>query len=405
MLETFNDISEAIDAYKNGEMIIVVDDEDRENEGDLIMAAEKVSSEDVNFMSKEARGLICVALTEERADKLNINLMVRDNTALHETRFTVSVDAITGTTTGISTHDRALTIKALINKDTSPDELARPGHIFPILGAEGGVLRRAGHTEASIDMAKLAGLSHAGVLCEIMDDDGTIAKLPRLVELSKRYNLKLITVRDIIEYRRKNEKLVELVEKVNMPTGNGSFILYLYENILSKETHVALVKGEISDKEPVLVRVHSECLTGDALGSLRCDCGDQLSAAMKMIEDEGKGILLYMRQEGRGIGLKNKILAYQQQDLGLDTVEANGVLGLKPDLRNYGIGAQILVDLGVRKMKLMTNNPKKVVGLDAYGLEISERVPIEIEPHADNKKYLETKRDKLGHLILKRTGD
>ncbi len=400
-MDKFNDISEAITAYKNGEMIIVVDDEDRENEGDLIMAAEKVTAEDVNFMSKEARGLICVALTEKRAHKLNINLMVRDNTALHETRFTVSVDAITGTSTGISAHDRALTIKALINEDTSPAELARPGHIFPILGAEGGVLRRAGHTEASIDMAKLSGLSHAGVLCEIMDDDGTMAKLSRLVELSERYDLKLITVRDIIEYRRKNEKLIELVEKVNMPTGNGSFVLYLYENILSKETHVALVKGEISDKEPVLVRVHSECLTGDALGSLRCDCGDQLSAAMKMIEDEGRGILLYMRQEGRGIGLKNKILAYQQQDLGLDTVEANEALGLKPDLRNYGIGAQILVDLGVRKMKLMTNNPKKVVGLDAYGLEISERVPIEIEAHADNKKYLETKRDKLGHLILK----
>jgi len=400
-LEKFDEITEAAESYKNGKIIIVVDDEDRENEGDLIMAAEKVTSKDVNFMSKEARGLICVALTEERARKLNIDLMVRDNTALHQTRFTISVDAIAGTTTGISAQDRALTIKTLINENTSPTELARPGHIFPILAAEGGVLRRAGHTEASIDMAKLAGLSPSGVMCEIMDEDGTMAKLPRLVEMADKFKLKLISVRDIIEYRRKNEKLVELVEKVKMPTGNGNFMLYLYENILSKETHVALVKGEISDKEPILVRVHSECLTGDVLRSLRCDCGDQLSAAMKMIEDEGKGIVLYMRQEGRGIGLKNKILAYRQQDLGKDTVEANEALGLKPDLRHYGIGAQILVDLGVRKMKLMTNNPKKVVGLDAFGLEISERVPIEIEPQEENKKYLETKRDKLGHLILK----
>ena len=400
-MDNFDKISDAIEAYKNGEIIIVVDDEDRENEGDLIMAAEKISAEAVNFMSKEARGLICVALTEERAQKLNIHLMVRDNTALHQTRFTISVDAIAGTTTGISTKDRAITIKTLIDKKSSPADLARPGHIFPILGAEGGVLRRAGHTEASIDLAKLSGLTPAGVLCEIMDEDGTMAKLPRLVDLSDKYNLKLITVRDIIEYRRKNEKLIKLIEKVKMPTGNGNFMLYLYENILSEETHVALVKGKISSEEAILVRVHSECLTGDVLGSLRCDCGDQLDAAMKMIEDEGKGIVLYMRQEGRGIGLKNKILAYKQQDLGKDTVEANEVLGFKPDLRNYGIGAQILVDLGVRKMKLMTNNPKKVVGLDAYGLEICERIPIEIEPHAENKKYLETKRDKLGHLILK----
>ena len=352
-------------------------------------------------MSKEARGLICVALTEERAEKLKLNLMVRDNTALHQTRFTVSVDAKEGTTTGISAHDRSTTIKTIYNPETTPSQLARPGHIFPILAVKGGVLRRAGHTEASIDLAGFAKLDPTAVLCEIIDEDGTMAKLPRLIEMSEKFGLKLISVRDIIEYRRKNEKLVELVEKVKMPTSNGEFILHLYENILSKETHVALVKGTVSKEKAVLVRVHSECLTGDALGSMRCDCGDQLDRALKNIEEEGNGILLYMRQEGRGIGLKNKILAYHQQDLGKDTVEANEALGFKPDLRDYGIGAQILVDLGVRKMKLMTNNPKKVVGLDAYGLEIIERVPLEVEPHVQNKKYLETKRDKLGHMILK----
>ncbi|MCH8289098.1 MAG: bifunctional 3,4-dihydroxy-2-butanone-4-phosphate synthase/GTP cyclohydrolase II [Candidatus Marinimicrobia bacterium] len=400
-MEQFNSIPEAVKAYKKGEMIIVVDDEDRENEGDLIMVAEKITPEAVNFMSKEARGLICVALTEERAEKLKLNLMVRDNTALHQTRFTVSVDAKEGTTTGISAHDRSTTIKTIYNPETTPSQLARPGHIFPILAVKGGVLRRAGHTEASIDLAGFAKLDPTAVLCEIIDEDGTMAKLPRLIEMSEKFGLKLISVRDIIEYRRKNEKLVELVEKVKMPTSNGEFVLHLYENILSKETHVALVKGTVSKEKAVLVRVHSECLTGDALGSMRCDCGDQLDRALKNIEEEGNGILLYMRQEGRGIGLKNKILAYHQQDLGKDTVEANEALGLKPDLRDYGIGAQILVDLGVRKMKLMTNNPKKVVGLDAYGLEIIERVPLEVEPHVQNKKYLETKRDKLGHMILK----
>jgi len=400
-LEEFNKIVDAIEAIKNGEIIIVVDDEDRENEGDLIMAAEHCTAESINFMSKEGRGLICVALPEKRATTLDIELMVRDNTALHQTRFTISVDAIEGTTTGISSHDRAKTVQVLIDSKSKPTDLARPGHIFPILAAEGGVLRRAGHTEASLDMAILANLNRAGVLCEIIDEDGSMAKLPRLKDLSEKFDLKLITVRDIIEYRRRNEKLVELIEKVKMPTKNGKFDLHLYENKLSGETHVALVKGEVSADEPILVRVHSECLTGDALGSLRCDCGDQLDAAMEKIEEEGSGIILYMRQEGRGIGLKNKILAYHQQELGKDTVEANEVLGFKPDLRDYGIGAQILVGIGVRKMRLMTNNPKKVVGLDAYGIEITERVPIEIAPQENNKKYLETKRDKLGHLILK----
>ena len=400
-MEEFNKIKDAIEAYKNGEIIIVVDDKDRENEGDLIMAAEHCTADSINLMSKEGRGLICVALLEERANLLGIELMVRDNTALHQTRFTISVDAIEDTTTGISSRDRAKTVQVLIDPDSKPSDLARPGHIFPILAAEGGVLRRAGHTEASIDMAKLAGLNPSGVLCEIIDDDGSMAKLPKLLELSDKFNLKIISVRDIIEYRRRNEKLVKLVEKVKMPTKNGDFILHLYENILSGETHVALVIGKISPENPILVRVHSECLTGDALGSLRCDCGDQLNASMERIEKEGTGIILYMRQEGRGIGLKNKILAYHHQDLGKDTVEANKILGFKPDLRDYGIGAQILVDLGVRKMRLMTNNPKKVVGLDAYGIEISERVPIEIQPQENNKKYLETKRDKLGHMILK----
>ncbi len=400
-MEEFNKITDAVEAYKKGEIIVVVDDEDRENEGDLIMAAEYCTAESINFMSKEGRGLICVALPEERATTLGIELMVRDNTALHQTRFTISVDAKEGTTTGISSHDRAKTVQVLIDPDSKPADLARPGHIFPILAAEGGVLRRAGHTEASIDMAKLAGLNRSGVLCEIIDDDGSMAKLPRLKELSEKFNLKLISVRDIIEFRRRNEKLVKLVEKVKMPTKNGNFVLHLYENNLSGENHVALVKGDVSQEKPILVRVHSECLTGDALGSLRCDCGDQLDAAMGKIEEEGTGIILYMRQEGRGIGLKNKILAYHQQELGKDTVEANEALGFKPDLRDYGIGAQILVDLGVRKMKLMTNNPKKVVGLDAYGIEITERVPIEIAPQENSKKYLETKRDKLGHLILK----
>ena len=400
-MEEFNKIKDAIESYKNGEIIIVVDDKDRENEGDLIMAAEHCTADSINLMSKEGRGLICVALLEERANLLGIELMVRDNTALHQTRFTISVDAIEDTTTGISSSDRAKTVQVLIDPDSKPSDLARPGHIFPILAAEGGVLRRAGHTEASIDMAKLAGLNPSGVLCEIIDDDGSMAKLPKLLELSDKFNLRIISVRDIIEYRRRTEKLVKLIEKVKMPTKNGNFILHLYENILSRETHFALVRGKISPENPILVRVHSECLTGDVLGSLRCDCGDQLNAAMERIEKEGTGIILYMRQEGRGIGLKNKILAYRHQDLGKDTVEANKILGFKPDLRDYGIGAQILVDLGVRKMRLMTNNPKKVVGLDAYGIEISERVPIEIQPQENNKKYLETKRDKLGHMILK----
>ncbi len=397
----FNTIEEAVAAIRDGEMIVVVDDADRENEGDLIMAAELVRPEDVNFITREARGMLCVSITRERARALDLDFMVEQNTALHATPFTVSVDAKHGTTTGISAYDRAQTIRTIIGPSTKPEDLARPGHIFPLIARDGGVLRRAGHTEAAVDLARMAGLKSSGVLCEIMADDGTMARGARLKEFTEKHNLKIITIADLIEYRRQREKLVRRRIVVDMPTEHGDFKLYLYENVLNPvEHHVALVKGRIASGRPVLTRVHSECLTGDVFASKRCDCGDQLAAAMRKVNDEGQGVILYMRQEGRGIGLMNKLLAYALQEEGKDTVEANETLGFKADLRDYGIGAQILKDLGINKIKLMTNNPKKVVGLGGYDLEIVERVPLEICPNEINEKYLKTKRDKLGHLFL-----
>jgi 3,4-dihydroxy 2-butanone 4-phosphate synthase/GTP cyclohydrolase II len=396
----FNTIEEAIESIRRGEIVIVIDDEDRENEGDFIMAAEKVTPEAINFMAKYGRGLICVAITERRANELEFFPMVDMNTSLHGTSFLVSVDYIKGTTTGISAFDRAATIKAIVSPDTHPGDFAKPGHVFPLRAVDGGVLRRAGHTEASVDLARLAGLYPAGVLCEIMNDDGTMARVPQLFKIAKKFGLKIITIKDLISYRLKREKLVRKITTTKLPTRYGFFELHLYESLTDGKVHVALVKGQIDGSEPTLVRVHSECLTGDVFGSLRCDCGEQLHSAMRMIEREGKGVILYMRQEGRGIGLVNKIKAYRLQDEGKDTVEANEMLGFKPDLRDYGIGAQILVDLGIRKMRLLTNNPKKIIGIAGYGLEIVERVPIEIQPNEINLHYLRTKRDKLGHLIL-----
>ncbi|MCD6408637.1 bifunctional 3,4-dihydroxy-2-butanone-4-phosphate synthase/GTP cyclohydrolase II [bacterium] len=399
----FSKIEEAIEDIKKGKFVIVVDDESRENEGDLIIAAEKITPQAVNFMAKEARGLICVALLPERIEQLGLSPMVSDNTALHRTDFTVSVDAAYGVSTGISAYDRAFTIKLLIDKKTKPEDLAKPGHIFPIRAKEGGVLVRAGHTEAAVDLARLASLYPAGVLCEIMKDDGTMARLPDLIEFSKKYGLKIITIKDLIEFRRKKEKLVERVLSVSLPTDFGKFTLILYRDKIENNYHIALVKGDLKlkdENDSILVRVHSQCLTGDIFHSQRCDCGQQLHKALQMIEKEGRGVLVYLPQEGRGIGLVNKLKAYLLQEKEkLDTVEANLKLGFPEDLRDYGIGAQILADLGLTRIRIMTNNPRKVVGLEGYGIKIVERVPIEVKPTPYSKKYLETKRKKLGHLI------
>jgi len=394
-------IESAIADIKLGKLVIVVDDEDRENEGDFITAAENASAEVINFMSTHGRGLICAALTEERCNDLLLQPMVSDNTSLHETAFTVSVDLLgNGCTTGISAQDRSKTVLALINPDTRPDDLGRPGHIFPLRAKKGGVLRRSGHTEATIDLARLAGLSPAGVLVEIMNEDGTMARLPQLEEIAKKFNLKLISIKDLIEYRLQQETLIRESVRVNMPTKYGDFELIAFEQVNTGEIHMALKKGSWEPGEPVLVRVHSSCMTGDILGSLRCDCGDQLHQALKQVDQAGKGLVLYMNQEGRGIGLLNKLKAYKLQEQGLDTVEANLELGFNMDERDYGIGAQILRQLGISKLILMSNNPRKRAGLLGYGLEIVGNQPLEIKSNPHNEKYLKTKRDKMGHEIL-----
>jgi 3,4-dihydroxy 2-butanone 4-phosphate synthase/GTP cyclohydrolase II len=396
----FNSIEEGIEDIKDGKMVIVVDDPDRENEGDLVMAAELCKPKDVNFITREGRGILCLPITEEKAEDLNLDLMVQNNTALHGTPFSVSIDYRHGTTTGISAHDRAITINRAADEKVNPDDFGRPGHIFPLIAKKGGVLKRAGHTEAVVDLVKLAGLNPVGVLCEILAEDGTMARVPKLMEFAKKYNLKIITIADLIEYRMAREHFVKKKVTVDLPTRHGSFKLHLYENTLDPlDNPMALVKGDISTDEPVLVRVHSECMTGDIFGSKRCDCGEQLLAAMSIVEKAGRGVVLYMRQEGRGIGLVNKLLAYHLQEQGKDTVEANEALGFKADLRDYGTGAQILKDLGLKKIRLLTNNPKKVIGLKGYDLEIVERIPLEIPPNAINEKYLKTKRDRLGHLL------
>lgn len=395
----FNEVAEAIEDIKEGKIIIVCDDEDRENEGDMVMAAEKVTPEAVNFISKYARGLMCVPLPGNRLAELQLDQMVTVNTAKMGTRFTVSVDYLIGTTTGISAFDRAATIKALADPNTRPQDLGRPGHIFPIQARDGGVLARAGHTEATVDLCRLAGLKPFGVLCEILDDDGTMARLPKLLELAAKFKMKILTVKDLIAYRRHHEVLVKRVTSVDFPTKFGNFKLHLYESNIDDHHHLAIEKGNVAGQENVLVRVHSSCLTGDVFGSCRCDCGEQLAASLKMIEKAGLGVVLYMRQEGRGIGLANKIRAYKLQEQGRDTVEANVELGFPADLRDYGIGAQILADLGLTTIKLVTNNPRKVVGIQGYGLKVVDRVPMKIAPNKHNAKYLETKRDKLGHLL------
>ena len=395
-------IESAIEDIKKGKLIIVVDDDDRENEGDFITAAANASPEVINFMSIHGRGLICAPLIEDRCEQLRLDLMVNNNTALHETAFTVSVDLLGhGCTTGISAHDRSKTVRALINPNTTPEELGRPGHIFPLRAKKGGVLRRAGHTEATIDIARLAGFEPAGVLVEIMNEDGTMARLPELQQIAKKFSLKLISIKDLIEYRLKSDSLIEEIVRVEMPTKYGEFQLIAFVDKTTQNEHLALIKGEWQKDEPVLVRVHSSCFTGDILGSLRCDCGDQLHAAMQLVQNEGKGAILYMNQEGRGIGLVNKLRAYKLQENGMDTVEANLHLGFPMDKRDYGIGAQILRYLNISKLRLMSNNPTKRAGLLGYGLEIVETVPIEVKPNPHNEKYLVTKRDKLGHEILK----
>lgn len=394
-------IESAIEDLKNGKLVIVVDDEDRENEGDFVTAARNVTPEIINFMSKEGRGLICTPITEERAEELQLELMVNNNTALHATPFTVSIDLLGhGCTTGISAHDRAKTVQALIDPSTTPEDLGRPGHIFPLRARSGGVLRRSGHTEATVDLARLAGFEPAGVLVEIMNEDGTMARLPELKEIAKKFDLKIVSIKDLIEYRLKEDSLIEEVVRVDMPTQYGFFKLVAFKEKNTQNEHLALIKGEWEKDEPVLTRVHSSCFTGDILGSFRCDCGEQLHKAMKMVEAEGKGIILYMNQEGRGIGLMNKLKAYKLQEGGMDTVEANQHLGFDMDLRDYGVGAQILCHLNATRLKLMSNNPRKRAGLHGYGIEIVDVVPIEVSPNPYNEKYLQTKRDKLGHNIL-----
>ena len=395
----FDTIDDVVRALAAGEIVIVTDDEDRENEGDLVMAAEKATPEAINFMAMHGRGLICVPVSNERAEQLGLQRMVAQNREMYKTDFTVSVDAAHGVTTGISAYDRAKTITTIADPNAKPEDLVQPGHIFPLRAKEGGVLRRAGHTEAAVDLARLAGLQPAGVLCEILHDDGTMARLPELMEFRKKHDLRICTIQSLIAHRRIREKLVEREQVVKMPTDYGDFDLHLYRSKVDGSHHLALVKGTISSDKPVLVRVHSECLTGDVFGSRRCDCGNQLHAALKQISDEGNGVLVYMRQEGRGIGLAAKIHAYKLQEEGLDTVEANAKLGFGMDLRDYGLGAQILFDLGVRKFRFLTNNPKKVVGLEGYGIQMVEQVPIRSESNPHNEKYLETKRVKMGHTL------
>src|ERR1051325_6740927 len=394
----FDTIDDVVSDIAKGRMVIVTDDADRENEGDLVIAAEKVTPEAVNFMAKHGRGLICVPISNERAEQLGLQRMVAQNREMYRTDFTVSVDAARGVATGISAQDRATTIRTLANPSSTTNDLVQPGHVFPLRAKDGGVLRRTGHTEAAVDLARMAGLQPAGVLCEILHDDGTMARLPELMEFRKRHALRICTIQSLIAYRRKREKLVELEQIVKLPTDYGDFDLHLYRSKLDGMHHLALVKGKIDKYRPTLERVHSECLTGDVFGSQRCDCGNQLQAALRQIEEEGNGVLVYMRQEGRGIGLAAKIHAYKLQEEGLDTVEANAKLGYASDLRDYGLGAQILFDLGVRKFRFLTNNPKKVVGLEGYGLEMIEQVPIRCEANPHNQKYLETKKTKLGHL-------
>lgn len=392
-------IEEAIRDIRDGKFVIVVDDEDRENEGDLTMAAEKVTPDAINFMAKHGRGLVCLPVVGKRLDELQIPMMVSDNTSSFGTAFTVSIDAKVGATTGISAHDRALTVLAVLDSATKPEDIARPGHIFPLRAKEGGVLVRTGQTEAAVDLSRLAGLYPAGVICEIMKEDGTMARMPDLESFSEEHGIKIVSVAQLIEYRLRFDTLIHKVAEAKLPTSYGDFVVFAYRSEVDSNHHIALVQGNVNTDEPVLVRVHSECLTGDVFSSIRCDCGDQLRHAIQMVADEGRGVVVYMRQEGRGIGLHNKLKAYELQDSGMDTVEANEALGFEPDLRNYGIGAQILKDLGIKRLKLMTNNPRKIVGLDGYDLQVVERVPIIIPPNPNSLAYLSTKRTKMGHLI------